>query len=256
MAGGFDALRRRVAKLQAGREKPTPLDGARYVAVSAGRLEPYLRALSDLEVWVCDPAITHVADDGVTFLHVWATRPRCVLAAAANATVSKCLVADAVSAYAPGAGVVVDPGCDTELTVEPHHLPTLVALHAGQARAEAFSAIGVEELAVTAAYRDADSADAPADVDGTEAQALDALPEGLTLARVEVELLGNPAGPRPYRVYFVHDETGQAPPLPADMRTSLIDVLAPTRVLVDPGTPDWRRDLLWDFRAWARPLTR
>ncbi|MBD3689610.1 hypothetical protein H8R18_08810 [Nanchangia anserum] len=256
MASPLSSLRHRLARAQVAREKRLPLDSARYVAVSSGRLEPYLRTLAAVDVWTCEPPRVSNADDGIAFVSVWATRPRAVLATPGDAPAPDLVARSLVDILAdhPGAGAVVDPDRDTELTVEPHHAATISALKRGEAIAEAFSAIGVEELAATEPYRSLDSAAEISPCDDRERAAIAQLPEGLSLHRVEVHMLANPAGPRPYRVYFVQAGDGTSPPLDASMCARLEAVLGPTRVLVNPGTPDWRRDVLWDFRGWAIPL--
>ncbi|MDU0968076.1 MAG: hypothetical protein E7A62_03130 [Actinomycetaceae bacterium] len=256
----FNPLRRQFARTLVAHEKTTPLDNARYVAVATGRLEPYLRALAHIAVWApAKPQLTSV--EGATLLQVWGTKPRATLAdlPADAGGISAVNVLEYYAEHAdladPQVGLVVDPGLESELTVEASHLPTIEALQRGDAIVEAFSAIGAEELVAAPAYRDPEgdlaALTAP---DATEAHLADLLEDGQTVLRVEALVAGSPGGSPTYRVYFIQAADQSFPPLPPEVDARLSEAAGADRVLVNPATPDWRRDLLWDLRAWAVPL--
>lgn len=243
-------LRRRYAEFRMAHEDTQPLDSARYVAVSTGRLEPYLRALAWEDVWVPDSRPRTQSTDGLCFAQVWATPARAKVAHPA----SQITGTRAVACLEDGVGLVVDPGLETELTVEPHHRDTIARLSRGEALAEAFTAIGAEELAATSTYTDPTAEVEELDLaDSSERAAIGAL-DSLTLLRVEVCLLGSADPLRAWRVYFVQGPDMTFPLLPDSAHKAVADALGPTRVLVDPARPDWRRDLLWDMRVHAIPL--
>lgn len=236
-------------------DKAPPLDSARYVAVSTGRLEPYLRTLAARDVWCAQPVVSP-DEDG--FIRVWATKTRAVvgsIGAGGSGEVRPRNLADVLNECGPGrVGAIVDPDLDSELTVEAHHLPTLQALRRGDAIDTALSPVGGEDIVAEAAYRTPELTGQIPGPDDRERAAIAELGPDQVLHRVEVVLAGSLAGPHPYRVYFVPRTDGSTPPLGDDLRARLTEALSSARVLVDPGVPDWRRDLLWDQRAWAVPL--
>lgn len=244
------------AARQAARERRIPLDSARYLAVSTGRLEPYLRGLAHTSVWVGSQPHWVAVDDGPAFVAVWTTRARAVeelCRTDGDTSVRETSVTaylDSLGTDRHDVGVIVDPGRESELSVEPHHRDTIARLRAGHALPEALSAIASEDLVALSPSEEISAHEA----DPAERSALALLPRGCHLLRVDAQLTSSPAPGPVWPIYFVQGNDQGFPPLGDDLARVLEETLGPARVVVDPATPTWKRDLLWDLRAWALPV--
>lgn len=269
------------------REEPTDCDRAHYLTVSTGRMEPYLRALSVEPLFAYDDEGELLAsrDNDDYFIHLYTTRlrleadinqvlridkstrtvgsyetptiadvhhpqptqPRTPARVLTKNIRPMTLIESAQLLQSTGqdyAGWRIDPHMATELTVEKHHLPTIRDLADGKPIEAAFTAIGFEELRHM-----------PLTICDQERAAACDLPPDHILLKNRIELDG--VAGRRWDVYYVATGTTDAyefPALDAATQTHLADSLGQQAVIVDPGTPGWQRDLLWDMRTEAVPI--
>lgn len=136
------------------KEGDLSLDQARYLAVTTGRIDPYLRQLSTSPVFTFRPVPVTKADS-ISFLHVWASSVRAQKAALEKLGKIPAILEVAGESFALNwptcpTGIVIDPGLETELTIEPHQLSIIADLRGGKAPQAAFSPVATERLTASA----------------------------------------------------------------------------------------------------------
>lgn len=263
-------------------------DQARFLTVSTGRMEPFLRLLAGQPLFFApdsypdlvsssaiesnpdyrpDSVCRTWTDSSLTIVgnracFAWSSRARAIFAhpeIPPKSWRSELLA----QVQLPGDFLVVDPGLPSEITVEGHHLPTVVRLSAGLPDPAAFTAIGMEELTT----QPLSAADQQC-LAGLSA----CLPNGFHWRGCQVQLLGFGHYSFPVAFLFSPDDRVICPttPLPetelpsdeipitaisattSNPASDLFTTLGERWVLVDPTVADWRRDLLWDFRGQAQ----
>lgn len=274
MAGLYERLL--IARVK--KEPTYPCDSGHYLAVTTGRLEPYLRALSVSTLYACEVAphkLLSSTDEGLTFVHLYNSPARllCDLNGVLRVEKTQRTSGSYTSDTVPGSqrithrmisdqikpvdakgicqllndydGIRIDAHLATELTVESHHRDTIEQLAKGYAIEEALTAIAFEELSAS-----------PAPITAEDRSFATAI--GPTCIPHKISITLNGVGGRSFDTYYLvsisEDGATTFPPVRDPALCQTIDNFAgKKRIVVNPAWHDWRSDLLWDFRADALP---
>lgn len=270
------------------REPVSDLDSARYLSVTTGRLEPYLRQLSIQSLYFyCtatpDTYFTSDHEEG-NFIHAYSTLTRleayhrgllqsqtdmrttggfddCISSDFSQRNIVHFRLVDFLDSYQSQIstasqhmqpGLRIDPLTKNELTIESHHFSTIIALASGRAIPQALSPIGHESLIATPPVEFTQ-------LDKALIYALDTLElhspvtgTAAKIMRVNIGLKG--FGGRSFPTFFIAYD----PSNPADKESfatltsqQILKLVAAGNqplIIVNPADADWRRELLWDYR--------
>lgn len=256
-------LRDRLWRLKTRREKGNDFDQARAAAVATGRMEPYIRVLASEPVWIPNehPRITPGAAENVlqgshlvepehgnsvlratteptgTALAIYSTNSR-MLDATGSKDGRQLLASEIPETDWP---LAIDAGLAGELTITADTLHRAAKLAAGNATADAITAIGGERLVAAAAtevheqwgYGD----EATEFGTGKQQTETEPIPVYKGYSATRVRLLG--LSGRTWTVYYREDADAE-------------EINDPGVFVVNPEVAGYLRDLLWEFRPRVR----
>lgn len=277
------------------KEADNLIDQARYLAVSTGRLEPYLRALAATPLWM-PPSLQTVsadqlrttenfsfngasmqasqrptADQQQHFIKLWSTALRCRYTSGVKTKPTTGTIVDLIDLTEivkadrdqKQTGLLIDPDLASELVVESPHLSTIYALSQGIPVEAAFCPIGAEDLEATLPSAKQQAAALQL---GEILTTHGLLPFTPRLLLIQITLLG--IGGRSWPVIFFSNPHGNFLPLDLQQSQTISQVLTQlaqsnpadaefyrSLVIVNPADPDWKRDILWRYRAQAAPVS-
>lgn len=253
----------------------TPLlDHAHYLAVSTGRIDPYLRALASETIYIDSHRLSSPAQ-------CWSTPRRAIqvdssplntrnltsvgpkdtrghkLRRLKNLQLQASTFPELINSLKPDTPyIVVDSGLATELTIELKYFPTIIDLAAGKAIPSALSAIGNEHIAFHFPTELWNKLSSEVQVEARKAYKdlsiyATTIAENLIPAAMIVELCG--IGGKAFVCFLVLNQDQQVIALAQSYEESF-QAKYTRCLLLNPATPNWIRDLCWEGREKALPL--